>query len=332
MIEVTVDARTGRRETPTATLVLSVDAPRSEWLDARRNGITATDLPAILGMSQYKTAIDVWNDKLMPPSDSDELGEAALWGMRLEEPVAQEWADRSGLKVRRVGLVSNVDAPWMMASLDRLVTGCPDGRCALEVKTRSLFVSDAWEKSVPDDVRTQVMWQLAVTGLDHIHVAALIGGQRLITHTIHPDADEIDRLRNAGAIVWHAVQAEVLPNLPPELWTTDYLDQRNPERRGTIEIDNEARATLNAYKEASAMEAMYAERKAEARTRLIGALGNAEVATIDGITAYTFNTSASTRIDRKALAAKYPAVADDPAIYSTTTSRTLRLATTKETK
>lgn len=329
----TITQHTGRRETPTATLVISVDAPRSEWLEARRAGITATDLPAILGLSQYRTAIDVWNEKVMPLADDDPtLAEAAIWGMRLEEPVAQEWADRHGVKVRRVGLVQNEQLPWAMASLDRLVTGCTDGRCALEVKTRSLFVGEAWNKALPDDVRAQVMWQLAVTGLDHIHVAALIGGQRMVEHTVERDYAEIVRLTDAARLVWDAVQAGEMPDLPPHMWSTEYVEQRHPKRDGSREIDTNTVTAFGEYALVVGEIKELEDRKSSLRTLLVGALGDSETATWNGAPLYTYRSTTARRIDSKKLAAKYPDVAADDSIHNTTTTRALRVIEPKETK
>lgn len=315
---------TGRRETPTSHLVLSIDAPRTEWLEARRNGVTATDLPAIMGLSKYRNAIDVWNDKILPVVDN-EAGEAAFWGTKLEGPVAQAWADLHDVKIRRIGIVANQDCSWALASLDRLVHGCPNGRCALEVKTRNLYVSEEWQTALPDDVRTQVMWQLAVTGLDHIHVAALIGGQRLVEHVVLPDANEIARLRDAAALIWDAVQARVMPDLPATLWTSDYLDARHAERQGEIELEGDARDVIDTYENAGAMEKRYAEEKAAARTQLVGLLADCEVATIGGRIAYTFTASTARKLNAKKLREKYPDIESDDEVHNVTTTRSISI-------
>lgn len=326
----TLDTMTNRKMTPTARLVLSANAPREEWLAARRSGITATDMVAIMGQSKYRTAFDVWTDKLMPPfgQQDEETHEAAFWGLALEEPVAQAWANKHGLKVRRIGLVSNEYEPWQMASLDRLVSGCPDGRCALEVKTRSLFVSEQWEKALPEDVVTQCIWQLLVTGLDHIHVAALIGGQRMVEHVVRMDSEKLNALLDAGWLVWDAVKDATPPNMPPALWSDMYLEQRYPERAGAIEVGDDVLAALEAYKQASDSIAHHETLKDEARLVLVGALGEAEAATRDGKTLYTYKAQTSRRINSKALKEFYPETAADDRLWNTTSSRVLR--TTKE--
>jgi len=319
----------GRLETPAARLVTHADAPRHAWLAARWHGITATDLVAIMGQSSYKTAFDVWTDKVMEPGDEDQIGEAAIWGQRLEEPVAQEWAHRHGVKIRRIGLVANESRPWMLASLDRIVHGCDDGKCALEVKTRNLYVAEAWDRGLPEDVRTQALWQLAVSGLDHVHVAALIGGQRMVEHRVDRDPGAELKLIDAAALVWEAVETGTPPNLPAELWSSDFLDKRHPDRAGEIEIDPVTLATVDLYQKTVEQIRVLEETKAKYRTLLVGALGDHETATSNGRPVYSFKAQASTRLDKDALAERYPDAAADPAVWKTTSTRTFRIAPKK---
>lgn len=320
---------TGRKETPDARLLLPADAPRSDWLQARRGGITATDVVALMGLSSYRTAVDVWTDKLFPQPDG-EAGEAAVWGNRLEDPVAQEWASRNNVKVRRIGIVANETEPWQLASLDRIVLGCPDGRCALEVKTRNLFVGPEWERGVPTDVEAQARWQLVVSGLDHVHVAALIGGQRLIEHRVDRDTDAEERLVTAARIVWDAVLSETMPDMPVELWTSALLDQRNPERSGEVEVDENVVTTLDQYQRTLATIKTLDAEKERLRTLLVGALGDAETATSVGRSLYSYKTSTRRTFNGKTLAELYPDTAADERLYTTTTSRTFRVSTRKD--
>lgn len=319
----------GRKETPTARLVLSVDAPRAEWLAARREGITATDLVAIMGQSKYRSAFDIWCDKTMPAGEDTEAGEAAYWGTKLEEPVAQAWAERHNLKIRRVGLIASEVHPWALASLDRIVQGCPEGRCALEVKTRSLFVADSWEQELPADVRTQCLWQMLVSGLDHIHVAALIGGQRMVEHRVDFDLAEATSLVEAATLIWTAVQDGNPPTLPANLWTDDFLEKRHPERSGEVEVDADTLEVLSRYNDLGVAIKSLEDTKAALRTQLVGVLGDCDTATAEGKIVYSYKASERRSINSKAVVANYPAVKDDEACWTTSTSRTLR-TTTKE--
>ncbi|WP_052721022.1 YqaJ viral recombinase family protein [Actinoplanes rectilineatus] len=215
-----------RRVTPTAVRVLPADASREAWLAARREGIGSSDVAAILGVADRNTAVHVYRDKRSELVD--DAGEAALWGHLLEEPVAREWARRQRSVVQRVGLVAHQDEPWMRVSLDRQVLECPMDRsvrtrCALEVKCRSAFKAQRFANaSVPDDVLAQTVWQMAVTGYDHIHVAVLIGGNELRLTTVFREAEleafvvgEVRRFRTENLLAdvepeWDLSKAQAL--------------------------------------------------------------------------------------------------------------------------
>lgn len=321
--------------TPTGTLILSADAPREAWLAARREGITATDLPAILGLNKYKTAIDVWMEKVAPADNNFTpalgSGEAALWGIELEDTVAKVWAEQTKLvSVRRIGIISHKDHDWMRASLDRVVIGCPDGRCGLEVKTRSGYVGEEWDRGVPADVAAQVHWQLIVSGLDHIHVIALIGGQRLVQHVVTLDGVNVPELIGTAKTVWDAVKSGDAPKLPESTWTDEYLDQLHPDRTGEIEVDRTVEFLVNDYQRVITEISVLEDTKAEIRTQLIGALGEHETATSDGRTLYSYKSSTRKSLDQKALAELHSSVIADDRVWKTTTSRTLRVTTKKE--
>lgn len=234
---------TGRRVTPTAVRVLPYDADRDVWLDARKLGIGSSDVAAILGVADHATAVHVYHDKR--GELVDDAGEPALWGRLLEDPVAREWARRMKSVPQRVGLVAHVDEPWRMATLDRQILECPMDRsvrtrCALEVKCRSAFKAHRWRSDVPDDVLAQTVWQMSVTGYDHIHVAVLIGGNEFKQTVVRRDEElesfvlgEVRRFRDEHLL------AGVEP--PWDLTKADALIQMDalmhPERVGEIDLD-----------------------------------------------------------------------------------------------
>lgn len=318
MTTTTLDApATGRRVTPTGILILPAAAPRDAWLAARRDGITATDLPQIVGASPYGSAADVYADKVGRPLVADDLSEAGEWGVLLEDTVARKWADDRGLQVRRTGLIAHATEPWMRASLDRLVTGCtyrPGTRCAAEIKTRNAYVADQWADGVPDSVLVQTQWQLLVSGLDHIHVAALIGGQRLVEHTVVADPVTCDYLVDQGRTVWQCVVDNVPPVIDPALLTTDLLDRIHPNRAGIVDVPVDVAAQhLADYAHYGAVEKEAAAAKEAAKVQLLALLGDGEEARIGDRIAYTFKAgkdSTTVPADNvKALLADHPDIA-----------------------
>lgn len=326
-----------KKVTPTGVLILSADAPREDWLKERTKGITATDLPTILGLNKYRTALDVWTDKVNPNVEGFEpaIGnmEAAFWGIELEDVVAKAWAKDNGFSIRRVGIIAHEDADWQRASLDRLVSGCEDGKCAVEVKTRSAYVAAEWDAGVPADVKAQVFWQLHVSGLDHIHVIALIGGQRLVEHVV--DATEMSAevgLTAAAQRMWDAVQSGQPPVLPAEQWTDAYLEAIHPNRDGETEVDTATMLMATEYEEVQQQIKILTERKDELKTKLVGALGEFESATWDGQPVYSYKSTTSKRLDSKRLVEFYPNVENDERVWTVSTTRILRVSGKKGNK
>ena len=265
------------RVTPTGVLTYDGPAHTDEWYAARRRGITATDLPKILDLSEYGTARHVWLDKQgLAPDDAGE-SEAARWGTVLEGPVADEWARRNECEVVPVGILAHAEHPWMLASLDRIVLDCPMGAgvtCGLEVKTRSAFVAGKWSTEVPDDVLAQVQWGLEVSGLDHMHVAALIGGQRLTDFVVWPDADVIAYLRAAAEQLWAQVSAGQMPDCAPTAALGRLLDAMHPDRAGDVLVSEETGGALLAeYLDASSEVRKAEGRRDRAKVAIVDTLG-----------------------------------------------------------
>lgn len=239
----------GRRDTPTGTIIARLDpqADRRAWLALRRTGIGSSDMASVLGVDHgtyARSELDVWSDKVGDVDlDSDAAGEAALWGNLLEDPVAREWAARNGVTVQRIGTLAHVDRRHLICDLDRKVIGCPDHtRCALEVKTRSAYTADQWKDgALPEKVEAQVMHQLAVTGYDAVHVAALIGGQRLIERVVLPDPDYIGDLFTIADAFW---TDNVVAGVPPAISSLDllvaHLSRLAPDKGVPVEVDDVA--------------------------------------------------------------------------------------------
>lgn len=309
-----------RRTAPTAVLLLPATASRTEWLEARRQGLGSSDIAAVMGVSAYgHSALRVYHEKLGHLPLEDDAGEAALWGNVLEEPVAREWARRNRTVVRRVGVVAHVEHRWMMCTLDRRCTECPLNAevresCALEIKTRSAYVGSRWRHGVPDDVLAQVLWQIAVTGYDHIHVMVLIGGNDPRQFTVRRAEHEatVTDIVTVASRFWHDnVLAQVPPPVVENDSPEDLLDlytQLNPDRDGWVDLDADMTAwdDIAEYVELGRRESDIKKQRKVIQARLIGRLEGAEMALIDGHLAYTYPKSTRRSIDMDTLAERWP--------------------------
>lgn len=280
-------------DTPTGVIVTDAPPESDEWFAARRGGITGTDLPKILGLSKYGNSLSVWLDKR--GELDDEAGEAARWGQLLEDVVAQEWADRNDTAVQRIGVVKHHEDQWIRASLDRKVTCCPDSNddtvCGLEVKTRSAFKADDWRDGIPDDTLAQTTWGLITTGYHHMHIAALIGGQKLVSYRVDRDPVLEQYLLDAARPVWQAVLDGTPPDVHPDAEGVllELLDRLYEKRAGDRDLDpDQAGPWLEQYAIGGDLENEGKRLKTQAKTALVQLLDDGDTGLVDGATAFTY--------------------------------------------
>ena len=113
-------------------LVSTLNLPKEDWLRYRKCGIAGTDAGAILGLNPYRSAFQVYHDKISDTIENID-NEAMRQGRDLEDYVAQRFTEATGLKVRRANAIYQSDEhPLLLADFDRLIVGQKAG---LECKT-----------------------------------------------------------------------------------------------------------------------------------------------------------------------------------------------------
>lgn len=201
---------------PALKLVKTNHLDRDEWLTVRKRGIGSSDAAAAVGLNPYKSQLELWMEKTgrdgnLPKTDPNDETSPMYWGTLLESIVAAHYTKRSGHKVRRINAVlQHPKEPWMLANIDREVTGTADVQI-LECKTAGLQGSFLWREGVPEYVQLQVMHQLAVTGKQCADVAVLICGQDLQIHRIQRDEAMISKLIELERAFWRYVETDTEP-------------------------------------------------------------------------------------------------------------------------
>jgi putative phage-type endonuclease len=172
-----------------------------EWLAERRLGVTSTDIPALLGISPYRSEGDVARDKqgVEEEYDADTLRRFRL-GHALEDIVAAEEKIEHGIRLIHAGFYIHPDDPILRTSLDFIRIG---ERTIVEVKTSA---SRDWENGLPEYVEAQVRWQMGVARFPKAHVAALRYGQTLVCHDVEHDADVFAGLVTIAHDFWRRLQ------------------------------------------------------------------------------------------------------------------------------
>lgn len=201
---------------PALRLIDTREIERADWLEVRKTGIGGSDAAAAVGLSPYKSPLELWMEKTgrddaLPKPDPKDTTHPTYWGTLLEPIVAAAYTQQTGNRVRKVNAVlQHPQFPFMLANLDREVLGTPLVQI-LECQTAGEFGARLWQDGVPEYVQLQVQHQLAVTGKLAADVAVLICGQRLEVHHIQRDDDLISRLITLEARFWQYVTSDTPP-------------------------------------------------------------------------------------------------------------------------
>jgi putative phage-type endonuclease len=192
-----------------------VKAPQRspEWLELRRQGLGASDMAAVMGVSPYKTPYQLWAEKTgaTPPQ---KVGAAAQRGVILEDAVGRYYEEERGVKLRKSnGIIRLKQHPRIMASLDRTIVGEPKG--IVEIKTSASPRWSMWP--VPPEVVIQTHVQMGILGVEWCDVVALLGGLVFKIERVQFDPALWAEIQRSAMAFLEAVDT----NTPPKLEALD---------------------------------------------------------------------------------------------------------------
>ena len=172
------------------------DLSREEWLGWRRQGIGGSDVAAIIGISPFRTARDIYYDKLGIAAVEEDKGNwvALEMGNLLEDLVAKIFERRTGLEIYQIKkMFRHPLYPFMLADVDYFIA-MPDGtKAILEIKTTNYNAKDRWwkdgEETVPVYYEVQGRHYMAVMDIDRVFFCCLYGNteDETIIREIHRD-------------------------------------------------------------------------------------------------------------------------------------------------
>lgn len=288
-------------------LAPTIEMSRREWLKQRRKGIGGSDAAAIVGMNKWKSPVEVYLEKIGEAPEVDEMSEAAYFGILLEDVVAKEFTERTGLRVRRRNaILQHPEHSFMLANVDRLIVG---ERVGLECKTASEYMKDEWKgEEVPAPYLIQCQHYMAVTGYDAWWIAVLIGGNKFVYKKIERDEELIDYLIDIEKHFWeNHVEKRIPPAFDGSDASSDLLKVLYPEAEteSEIELPEEADKLIEQWQQAKEDENEAIERRKEAENRLKGMLGKFEIGNA-GDRIVTWKSYTSNHFDSKRFAKDYP--------------------------
>ncbi len=211
-------------------LVETENLTREEWLDWRRKGIGGSDAAAIMGISPFRTARDIYYDKLGIAAVEEAEGNwvALEMGHLLEDLVAKIFERKTGLKIYQIKkMFRHPLFPFMLADVDYFIT-MPDGTEAiLEIKTTNYNAKDLWWKDgreiVPVYYEAQGRHYMAVMDIDRVFFCCLYGNteDEVIIREIRRDTAYEEEMIFLEQEFWNSYVQKQVP--PPYLEDGDVI-------------------------------------------------------------------------------------------------------------
>lgn len=277
---------------------------RQAWLEQRRLGIGGSDVAPILGLSKWRTPLDVYLDK-RGEGHEDQDNEPMLWGRALEPVIRQQYADRTGRTVLVPDrMLVHPQHGFMIANVD----GLTEDRRVFEAKNARS--GQGWGEpgtdEIPEAYYLQTQHYLAVTTYTVADIAVLIGGSDFRIYHVEADTGLQADMIEAEAAFWQ----RVLDGTPPDpVSFTDAVQRYGRSAAvGAVEADAEVLAAHRKLVGIRHALAQLEEQEAEQKAVLVRALGEAgDTLVANGRTLATWKLAkAPQRFDTTRFKASHP--------------------------
>lgn len=300
-----------------------------EWLQLRQTGIGGSDISAIMGENPYKTAYDLYHEKINP-NLSDDISEHAYWGTVLEDVVAKEYAKRNNVKIQKINyMIRHREHEFAIANIDRAIVNpevagkvfIRDDKLTtdrlLEVKTASEYLKKIWGEEgsdqVPDHYNLQCQWYMGITDVQKCDLALLLGGNKFRQYTITFDPELFDMMIEIAKDFW---ENNVLAGVEPTPTTLANAKQKYAKSLpdSTLDLsenDDDNIAIIDRYIELKDQAKQLENDIEQAQVALINLVGENENLAVGGEIVLTYKESKGREtFDKKGCLNAYPELAN----------------------
>jgi putative phage-type endonuclease len=283
----------------------------------RSKYIGGSDIGAILGLSRFKTPLEVWMEKT--GKETKKLDSLPLrFGSFAEDFVAREYSRATGFElIHDESIYLHPEHSYMSAHIDRFVLdgGASTPSRILECKTANPFSSGDWGEigsdEVPMSYLCQCIWYMAITGIDKTDLAVLFGNSDFRIYEIARDP-ALEALVIAKATTFW--DEHVLKDIPPP--ATSEQDCQTLFSKGDSAKSIEAgQETLELTKRLQLLNSEIDVREEEIsfiKQAIMSQMGEAELLTYQGRTLASWKApKPSFRLDSKRLELDHPEIASN---------------------
>lgn len=290
----------------------------------RHTYLGGSDVAAILGISPWRTPLDVYLDKVegsQPITDPAKL-KILERGKRLEPYVLDMLCIEQGIElIGRNNRYQHPDHPFIAAEIDAETS---DGR-NVEGKTTADFYSrklwgDAQTDEIPVYYTAQCMHGMMVKPAPSTLLPVMLGIDDFRVYEVHRDDETIAAIREKELEFWDRVQRR---DPPPASTVSDVIRLFERDAGTSIEADDAIMACVHNLKEIKARIKVDEDDAEELECRIKLYLGEHSELRYGAKKLLTWKSQDTKRFDSAAFKAAHPSIYEK--FTKTTTSRVLRI-------
>jgi putative phage-type endonuclease len=287
-------------------------------------GLGGTDIGAVLGLSPYKTPLELWSELVSgeQPTSRDLIH--LRFGQHAESFIASEYERATGLFTAQLSpTLFHKKHGFMFGHVDRFVVETPDTPAVvdgtitanklLECKTSSAFSKNDWGEPGTDQVPplylVQCAWYMAITECQSADLAVLIGNSDFRIYTIERDLELEDLILSHALHFW---SDHVIGQKPPGPINVQDASLLFPKESSgsSVEANEAMLESIRLYQDNCAKSQALSTECDRLKLEILNYMGHAEKLTHAGETLATWKCAKpSNRIDTKALAQAHPDIA-----------------------
>lgn len=282
----------------------------------RHKSLGGSDIGAILGLSKYKSAVDVWMEKTGKAiNQKDSL--PLRFGQFAEEFVASEYSLATGSKLfHHDKAIIHPEYEYMHGHIDRFVVNSNEslfdlnGQITasriLECKTANPFAQSEWGEAGTDQVPltylVQCLWYMMLTKIECTDLAVLFGNADFRIYEINRDLELEGMILERAQSFW---ENHVLKDMPPvAVSESDYktlFNKATPQK--TIETNQDTYKLIKKLQELNQQVEQFECEISQIKQNIMEQMQDAEILTFQGKILATWKApKPSLRLDAKKLA------------------------------
>jgi putative phage-type endonuclease len=191
---------------------------KQAFLERRKSGLGGSDMGAVMGLSKWRTPLDIYNDKT---SDTIDLTPNDILDLSsyLEDYTARKYADLTGYTVKRYNAeLEHPKYPFLKGNIDRRISKFSGdiNLGILECKAVSTYNFRKIEQyGLPDEYILQMQFYFAVSNYRYVWGEFAVLNRdngKLLIIPVQPDKELGKALIDAGKNFW---ENHVIPKIPP---------------------------------------------------------------------------------------------------------------------